>query len=60
MYMSDSSSDTLYTINLTTGAATAIGSMGSGNWLSLVYIPIPEPGSLSLLAMAVLMVRRRR
>lgn len=39
MYLIDNSTDQLYTINLTTGAATSVGSTGAGNLLGLAYIP---------------------
>ena len=50
----------LYTINLGTGAATLVGSIGSGNvsvqGLSVLPAPtgVPEPGSLSLLSLGLL------
>jgi MYXO-CTERM domain-containing protein len=61
MYMVDNSTDTLYTINMSTGAATAIGSTGSGNLLGLVYYdPVPGPGGLALLGLGLFSARRRR
>ena len=50
----------LYTINLSTGAATLVGAIGSGSVsvqsLSVLPAPaaVPEPGSLSLLSAALL------
>jgi hypothetical protein len=41
MYMVDNSTDNLCTIDLATGAATIVGSTGSGNLLGLVYLPDP-------------------
>lgn len=38
LFLIDSSTDILYTINRATGTANAIGSVGSGNYLGLVYI----------------------
>jgi DNA-binding beta-propeller fold protein YncE len=43
LYLIDNTTDNLYTIDVTTGAATVIGPMGSGNYLGLVYIPDPAP-----------------
>jgi hypothetical protein len=61
MYMVDNSTDTLYTIDMSTGAASAIGSTGAGNLLGLVYYdPIPAPGSLAILGLGLLGARRRR
>jgi sugar lactone lactonase YvrE len=61
MYMVDNSTDTLYTIDMSTGAASAIGSTGAGNLLGLVYYdPIPAPGSLAILGLGMLGARRRR
>ena len=51
LYLVDNTTDSLYTINLATGAANLIGSTGPGNLLGLVYIPIPEPGSVILLGL---------
>ncbi len=54
-----------YSINLATGAATAIGAIGSGLLISDIAIQqVPEPGTLTLLAAALLGVvavgKRRR
>lgn len=47
-------SSSLYGINLATGAATAIGAIGSGLLISDIAIQqIPEPGTLTLLAAAL-------
>jgi hypothetical protein len=59
-----SSSQNLYSVNTTTGTATLIGSTGV-NMTGLAFAPsavvIPEPGSLSLLALGGLaLVRWRR
>ena len=51
LYLVDNNTDSLYTINLATGAANLIGSTGTGNFLGLAYIPIPEPGSVMLLGL---------
>lgn len=60
MYMLDNSTDNLYTLNLETGEATVVGFMGASNFLSMVYIPIPGPGGLAVLALAGLVRSRRR
>ena len=60
MYMVDNNTDGLYTINLATGAATLIGSTGSGNLLCLVYLPIPEPGSVMLVGLGAALLAARR
>ena len=40
----------LYTVNLTTGAATLLGAIGSGwhPFLGLTVTPVPEPGTMAL------------
>ncbi|MGD9693423.1 MAG: hypothetical protein AB7G17_07760 [Phycisphaerales bacterium] len=55
--ISNSGSDTLYSINLATGNATAIGITGTGNALSLAFVP--TPGAASLLSLAGLAALRR-
>lgn len=60
MYMLDNSTDNLYTLNLQTGEANVVGSLGASNFLSLVYIPIPAPGALAAMGLALLMPSRRR
>lgn len=54
----------LFNINLTTGAASAIGAIGNGLVISDIAIQqVPEPGTLTLLAatlMGVVAVRTRR
>jgi len=60
-----SGTDKLYSINLNTGAATLVGTIGTG---TTVYsgvtnaVAIPEPGSIGLCAIASLglLIRRRR
>jgi hypothetical protein len=63
-----SNNDSLYTVNLQTGAATLVGTIGGGvpaNTISIAAVAVPEPGTSALLATAaigalVLYVRRRR
>ncbi len=50
----------LYQLNLATGAATEIGAIGFNTPLSSISIVIPEPASLTLLALAGLAGLRRR
>ena len=59
LYLVDNNTDSLYTINTATGAANLIGPTGTGNFLGLVYIPIPEPGSVLLLGFGALLAARR-
>ena len=60
----DGGSSSFYSINLGTGAATAIGAIGSGLQISDIAIQqVPEPGTMTLLAAALLgsiTVRLRR
>ena len=44
--------DNFYTINLLTGAATLVGNLGAQNLFGLAVVPVPEPGSLALVAAA--------
>src|SRR5262249_49393539 len=54
----------LFTINTTTGAATLVGTIGTGLTLTGLAAPIPEPASLVLLgiggACLMALARRRR
>lgn len=51
-----SNNNRLYSVNLSTGAATQIGLMGTGSVTALAFVP--EPASLVLLVMAASMRRR--
>lgn len=50
----------LYTINLSTGAATLLGAIGAQQLYGLAVAPIPEPAPLALLAVAAVALRLRR
>ncbi len=52
-----------YSVSLTTGAATFLGNTNTGDLFGLALAPIPEPGSMALVAaagLALLAQRRRR
>lgn len=58
-------SSTLYTVNLASGAATAVGAIGvAGGLQGLALAPVPEPGTYVLVATGLVavagMARRRR
>ena len=44
--------DTLYTVNLMSGLATPVGPIGASGLFGLAVAPVPEPGSLALMAAA--------
>lgn len=54
----------LYTINLSTGAATALGIVGSGGTaielVGLAAAPVPEPGTMLALGAGIAVLLRRR
>lgn len=50
----------LYTVNLGSGAATLIGLIGNGTLVRDITVVIPEPATMSLLAVAGLISGRRR
>ena len=43
MYLACNNTDNLYTLDLITGTANLVGSMGSGNVLGLVWVPDAGP-----------------
>jgi hypothetical protein len=59
MFAADSGTGSLYTMDLTTGATTLVGPYAAANVVGLAFIP--EPATMSLLAIgAGLLARRRR
>lgn len=51
----------LHTVDLTTGAATAVGVIGSGDLIrSLTVVPVPEPATIGLVVIAGLAMACRR
>jgi len=58
----NSSISNLYTINLTTGAASLVGQIDGGLQVRDLAVVVPEPVSVGLLGMAIpaLLIRRRR
>ena len=50
----------LYTVNLTTGAATLVNLIGNGTLVRDITVVIPEPATASLLAVGTLGLLRRR
>jgi hypothetical protein len=49
-----------YTINLASGTATLVGTIGGGDLIDGLAVVIPEPGTLGLLAFGALALIRRR
>lgn len=62
MMLEGGNASQFFQINLTTGAATSLGQIGSGNVITAMTIAIPEPatGLLSVIGLGVLAVRRNR
>ncbi len=59
MFAVDSGTSSLYTMDLTTGATTLVGPYNPANMVGLAFVP--EPATISLLAIgAGLLARRRR
>ncbi|MFN0130361.1 MAG: DUF4394 domain-containing protein [Verrucomicrobiales bacterium] len=50
----------LYRVNLTTGAATSLGTVGASGLTSIAAAPIPEAGSLAIFALAGGLITCRR
>lgn len=50
----------LYSVNLATGAATRLGTVGANGLTSIAAAPVPEAGSLALLAVAGGLIAGRR
>lgn len=58
--LTNNGQSSLYTINLSTGAATLLGAIGAQQLYGLAVAPIPEPAPLALLAVAAVALRLRR
>jgi hypothetical protein len=58
--LGSSGSASFYTLNLTTGAASLVGTIGSGNRLVTDIAVLPAPGAAGLAAASLLALARRR
>ncbi len=59
--LQDGPNSGLFTVDLTTGAATEIGDFGAGDLVrSLTVIPVPEPTTLALVGVGAMTLLRRR
>lgn len=61
MFLVDSGTFSLYTLDTASGALTGVGGYGAThNLVGLAFSPIPEPGTLLLVALGLPLLRRRR
>lgn len=61
MFLVDSGTSALYTLDVTDGSVTSVGSYGDDpNLVGLAFSPIPEPGTLLLIALGLPLLASRR
>jgi hypothetical protein len=62
MFLVDTATSSLYTIDVTNGNLTGIGPYGgtSPNLVGLAFAPIPEPGTMLLVGLGLTLIARRR